>query len=343
MKQKDIQLSEIRFAIVGAGRIGMRHAEKIQEVGKLTAFCDTDPEKRSFVSSQFGIKAFKTINDMFEEVENIDVVAICTPNGLHKEHTVSCLNANAHVICEKPMALSSSDCQEMIDCAKERQRHLFVVKQNRFNPPIVKLKEAIDRNKFGKILSVQLNCFWNRGEDYYINDPWKGTKLLDGGSLYTQFSHFLDLLLWLVGPIESVQAMHANFLHDDIEFEDCGAAIMKFKNGAIGGVSFTLNSFRKNMEGSITLFGELGTAKIGGQYLNEVEYEEFEDFSFGSIEAGNGANEYGHYQGSMSNHLDVYKNVVDVLSDKASVATTGAEGKATVELIETIYANAMNN
>ena len=228
----------------------------------------------------------------------------------------------------------------MIQAAERANKRLFIVKQNRFNPPVVAVKDLIDQGKLGKIYSIQLNCFWNRNPDYYKNS-WKGTKDLDGGTLYTQFSHFIDLLYWFVGDVESVHAHTDNFDHQGlIEFEDTGVVIMKFLNGVIGTIHYTVNAYKKNMEGSLTIFAEKGTVKIGGQYLNELEYQSLEGDAISNLPPGNPANNYGQYFGSMSNHDKVYQNLVSVLNGQAAIATSGMEGLKTVEIIEKIYKSA---
>jgi len=235
------------------------------------------------------------------------------------------------------MALSVSDCSAMIHAAERANKRLFIVKQNRFNPPVIAVKELIDQGKLGKIYSVQLNCFWNRNSEYYKNS-WKGTKDMDGGTLYTQFSHFIDLLYWFLGDVSSVAAHTDNFDHKGlIEFEDTGVVILKFLSGAIGTIHYTVNAFKKNMEGSLTIFAEKGTIKIGGQYLNELEYQSLEGDAITNLPPGNPPNNYGQYFGSMSNHDKVYQNLVSVLSGKGAIATSGMEGLRTVEIIEKIY------
>ena len=220
------------------------------------------------------------------------------------------------------------------------RKNLFVVKQNRFNPPVVAVKDAIEKSILGKIFSIQLNCFWNRTESYY-QDSWRGTKDLDGGTLFTQFSHFIDLLFWFFGDVETVHALTENFNHQNlIEFEDTGAVVLKFKNGIIGTMNYTVNSFHKNMEGSLTIFAEKGTVKIGGQYLNELEYQNIKNFSFDNLPKGNLANDYGNYVGSMSNHDKEYKNLIEVLQSGKLNKDNSFEGMKTVEIIQKIYQSA---
>ncbi len=326
-----------KFAIVGCGRIGMRHAEHIQKLAQLVAVCDIDSAKATAFSEKFNCKAYQHIEDMLANEKDIDVVSICSPNGLHAKHSILSLEAGFHVLCEKPMAINVQDCGEMIKTAERMNKRLFAIKQNRFNPPVAAVKKLIDENKLGKIMSVQLSCFWNRNEDYYHNS-WKGTKDLDGGTLYTQFSHFVDLLYWLVGDVKQAKSFMGNFSHQGIiEFEDTGVVILEFVNGAIGTINYTVNSYNKNMEGSLTIFGEKGTVKIGGQYLNELEYQEIEGYKIENLPAGNTANNYGNYQGSMSNHDKVYENVLEVLNHNASIATNSFEALKTVEIIDKIY------
>lgn len=331
-------MDNLKFAIVGCGRIAQRHAKHIQNTkgAELVAVCDIVTEKADELAAAYNAKAHYTIEELLKD-QTIDIVSICSPNGLHAEHSILSLKAGKHVLCEKPMAISVYDCGEMIKTAEKANKRLFVIKQNRYNPPVHAIKQAIDTGKLGKINSVQLSCFWNRNEDYY-KDSWKGTKDLDGGTLYTQFSHFVDLLYYLVGDVKEAKAFGGNYCHEGIiEFEDTGVVILKFHNNAIGTINYTVNSYGGNMEGSLTLFGDKGTVKIGGQYLNELEYQKIEDFSIENLPVGNTANNYGQYQGSMSNHDMVYENVVDVLLNGGQITTNMFEGLKTVEIIDKIY------
>lgn len=332
----------VQFGIIGCGRIAQRHAEHIRNNGKLVAVCDVDPEKAKAMGDQYGAAVFTRVEDMLAAGMAMDVISICSPNGLHAKHSVQCLNAGYHVLCEKPLAIRVQDCGEMIQAAERNNRRLFAIKQNRFNPPVAAVKQAIDEGRLGRIMSAQLSCFWNRNPDYYANS-WKGTRDLDGGTLYTQFSHFVDLLYWMVGDVRNVHAYMGNYAHQGIiEFEDTGAVILEFHNGAIGTINYTVNSYQKNMEGSLTIFGEKGTVKIGGQYLNELEYQNIADFRIENLPEGNKANNYGNYQGSMSNHDKVYENLVQVLEHNASITTNAFEGLKTVEIIDKIYRSAQH-
>ena len=332
----------IKFAIVGCGRIAQRHAEHISKRGQLVAVCDVVEDKAQQLATTYGAKAYTSYADMLAHESSIDVIAVCSPNGLHAQHAIDGLKAGFHVLCEKPMGLSVKECGEMMQTAERSNKRLFAIKQNRYNPPVAAVKEIIEAGKLGKVLSVQLSCFWNRNTDYYANS-WKGTKDLDGGTLFTQFSHFIDLLYWLIGDVDEVAAYMGNFAHEGIiEFEDTGVVILKFTNGAIGTVNYTVNSFDKNMEGSLTIFGEKGTVKIGGQYLNELEYQQIHDYRIENLPEGNKANNYGNYTGSMSNHDKVYDNLIEVLTHNAPITTSSYEGMKTVEIIEKIYRAAKN-
>jgi UDP-N-acetyl-2-amino-2-deoxyglucuronate dehydrogenase len=331
-------MKKLKFAIIGCGRIAERHALQISRLGSLQAVCDVIVSRAEELGKRYGANIYNDFEDLLNTEKDIDVVSICTPNGLHAEHSIMAFRSGLHVLCEKPMAISVFECGEMIKEAEKANKRLFVVKQNRYNPPVKAIKDALDDNRFGKIMSIQLSCFWNRNSDYYTQSEWKGTSKLDGGTLFTQFSHFIDLLYWMFGDIKKVEAITRNFVHDKIiEFEDSGVVIAEFYSGVIGTINYTVNSFARNMEGSLTIFGEKGTVKIGGQYLNELEYQNILDFKIEDLPAGNPPNNYGNYVGSMSNHDKVYENVLDVLLNKGSIGTNGFEGLKTVEIIDKIY------
>lgn len=330
-------MKKIKFVIVGCGRIGNRHAGHIYEQGELVAVCDTDKGAANKLAKKYQTRSYSNINDLINDKLDYDVAVICTPNGLHAEHSIKFLNDKKHVLCEKPMALSSKDCGEMIITAENNNVRIFAVKQNRFNPPVRKVKELIDKGLLGNILSIQLSCFWNRNKDYYENS-WKGSKKLDGGTLYTQFSHFIDLLYWMFGDVVNVDGFSNNYLHDYIEFEDSGVVSLKFSSGAIGTINYNVNSTNSNFEGSLTVFGSKGTVKIGGQYLNELEYQNIINIKEKIIlEKGNEPNNYGNYVGSMSNHGLVYKNLISVLKHNEPINANAFEAMKTVEIIEKIY------
>jgi UDP-N-acetyl-2-amino-2-deoxyglucuronate dehydrogenase len=333
-------MTKVKFAIVGCGRIAQRHAEHIHKKGELVAVCDVVKEKADALAQQYNAKAYYQIEDLLKEEKGVDVISVCSPNGLHAEHSIKSLRNGCHVLCEKPMAINVQDCGQMIQAAEHSNKRLFAIKQNRFNPPVAAVKNAVDEGRLGKIMSVQLSCFWNRNADYY--GDWKGTMKLDGGTLFTQFSHFVDLLYWIVGDVRHAKAYLGNFSHKGIiEFEDAGVVILEFYNGAIGTINYTVNSYQKNMEGSLTIFGEKGTVKIGGQYLNELEYQNIEGYKIENLPEGNRPNNYGTYVGSMSNHDKVYDNLIEVIQHNASITANSFEGLKTVEIIDKIYTSAV--
>jgi predicted dehydrogenase len=310
-------------------------------LGILKAVCDKVTDRANYLGQTHQALIYTDYDQLLSNIKDIDVISVCTPNGLHAEHSIKAFRHGFHVLCEKPMAVNVHDCEEMIKEAERANRRLFIVKQNRYNPPVAALKTIIEDGILGKVLSIQVNCFWNRGNEYYQQSDWKGTLALDGGTLFTQFSHFIDLLYWIFGDVKSVNALTRNLNHKKIiEFEDTGVAILEFHNGIIGTINYTVNSFGKNMEGSLTVFGEKGTVKIGGQYLNELEYQNIEDYVIKDLPRGNPPNYYGQYVGSMSNHNKVYENVIDVLTNGGTIGTIGFEGLKTVEIIEKIYNSA---
>jgi len=337
--------AKVNFGIIGYGSIGSRHAKHIFQQAELTAVCDIDPNALKKCKEVYPeIRVYDSIKEFLLHENTLDVVSVCTPNGLHAEHTVLCLRKGFNVLCEKPMALRINDCQKMIEESLLSQKHLFIVKQNRYNPPILLLKQIIDEGKLGNILSAQLNCFWNRNENYYLSSKWKGKKDMDGGILFTQFSHFIDLFLWIMGAAKNVRSYDANRIHAGlIDFEDTLVSIIEFENGGIGTMNFTINSFQKNMEGSITIFGDKGTVKVGGQYLNELEYFNVDGMQKPELPSGNTSNDYGQYQGSMSNHDKVIENVIEVITNHARIAVNGFDGLRTVDLIQRIYASLEHN
>lgn len=331
----------VKFGIVGCGHIAKRHAEHIiaHPGAELIACHDILPEKGNLFGEKFNIPFFSGLEELLAK-EEIDILNICTPNGTHSSIAVRSLNAGKHTLVEKPMALSTKECEEMITASLMNNRQLFVVKQNRYNPPVVALKSMISQKKLGEIYFVQVNCFWNRNKEYYTQSDWKGTKKLDGGTLFTQFSHFVDIFYYLFGDVElsTVKGITENVNHQElIEFEDTGSFTFRFKSGAMGSINYTTSSFRKNMEGSITIFAENATIKVGGQYLNTLEYQETKDFKIENLPSPKAANDYGFYQGSMSNHDQVINNVVNTLGGREKMMTNAMEGMKVVEIIESMY------
>jgi UDP-N-acetyl-2-amino-2-deoxyglucuronate dehydrogenase len=326
-----------RFLLVGCGTIGERHAKLAAEKGVLVAVCDIDEKKTKSFSAKYDCYGYTSLNDMLVN-EEADALLVCTPNGLHATHSISGSKAGLHVLCEKPMAISSVDCKQMIKAAAKAKKHLLIVKQNRLNPPVVAVKNLLTKNKLGAIYSVQVNCFWNRGAKYYQQSNWRGTKKLDGGVLFTQFSHFIDLLYWFFGEVKTVKGFTANVAHQKlIEVEDTGVFSFVTESGIPGTLHYSTNAKNKNYEGSITILAEKATIKIGGPYLNTIEYEEPALINVTKLMAGNDANQYKGYQGSMNNHAKVYDEFVEVISGKKKTYVSGEEGMHSVKMIERFY------
>jgi len=330
-------MKKLNVGIVGTGHIGIRHIGHIEKYANLVAVCDIKETLVKDVGVKHNCNSYNNVDDMLNS-ESFDLVSVCTPNYLHMVHTVKALRNGCNVLCEKPMALSSRDCELMIHAAEQYNKRLFIVKQNRFNPPVLNVKKALDENRLGKVFCVQLSCFWNRNDKYFNSSDWKGKLRLDGGPLFTQFSHFIDLLYWLIGDIQDVSVHLGNFVHRDvIEFEDTGVVCLKFVNGAVGTINYTIGAFGKNMEGSLTIFGTEGCVKISGQYLNTIEYQNIKDYTINDVVGSKSPNDYGYYVGSMSNHDLVYQNVIDVLTNNGCIKTDIIDGFKTVQIIEKIY------
>lgn len=331
----------IKFAIVGYGHIGRRHAEHIRSCpdAKLVAICDVDEEKETTLPDK-DIAFYPDIEALLSATD-ADVVCVCTPNYLHADHTVAALRAGKHVVVEKPMALSVSECEAMIQAAQKYGKTLFPVKQNRYNPPVASVKRLLDSGKLGKVHMVQVNCFWNRSDAYYAQSDWRGDKQKDGGCLFTQFSHFVDILYYLNGAVRPVTGLVRNYAHGhNTDFEDTGCFLMTGANGSIVNFNFTTCAFEKNMEGSISIFAEKGTLKIGGQYLNTLEYQCIEGEQLPNVNITAKENDYGLYKGSMSNHDEVIRNVIEVLRDGKPIMTAMEEGMEVIRTIEQMYASA---
>jgi UDP-N-acetyl-2-amino-2-deoxyglucuronate dehydrogenase len=334
-----VQNSKVKIAVVGCGHIGKRHAEMIRRhpEAELVALCDIHPKE--LLNIQEDIPFFSSIDHLFNAEIDFDVVNICTPNGLHAEHCLKALENKKHVVVEKPMALTVADCEKIIFKALQVSRHVFCVMQNRYSPPSVWIKDVVEKKLLGKIFMVQLNCYWNRDERYYNGKNWKGSADLDGGTLFTQFSHFIDIMYWLFGDINELQGKFADFNHHSLtSFEDSGFVSFCFVNGGMGGLNYSTSVSDKNLESSITIIGENGSVKIGGQYMNDVEYCHIKNYTMPALEASGPANDYGSYKGSAANHHFVIENVIDTLKGRTSATTNALEGLKVVDIIERIYA-----
>lgn len=331
----------VKFAICGAGHIGLRHAEMIFQNpdSVLTAIIDTDTRKSEYIKQLYPTVPFiNSLESFIHAGIDTDVLVIATPNGLHASQAIGAIQNGLHVVIEKPMGLNPEECQEVIQTAQVYQKHVFCVMQNRYSPPSQWLKKITEDGILGKIYLVNVCCFWNRDSRYYSGDNWHGSTDLDGGTLFTQFSHFIDLLHWVFGDINQVQAQFDDFNHAQLTgFEDSGSILFRFNQGGMGSIHYSTSVWDKNFESSMTIIAENGTVKIGGQYMDRVEYCHIENYELPDLPPTNPSNQYGKYQGSAANHQYVIQNVVDVLMKNATITTNAWEGMKVVEIIRTIY------
>lgn len=331
---------KVKFAVVGSGHIGKRHAEMIRRnpEAELVAMSDIKP-KEDIGLADLEVPFFLSMDELLNSGIEIDVIAVCSPNGLHAEHTLKALEYKKSVVIEKPMGLTVAACEKIIFKALQVSRQVFCVMQNRYSPPSLWIKDVIDRGIMGSIYMVQLNCYWNRDDRYYTGKNWKGNNKLDGGTLFTQFSHFIDIMYWLFGDIIDIQAKFNDFNHETLtEFEDSGFVNFQFVNGGMGSISYSTSVWDKNLESSMTIIGEKGSVKIGGQYMNEVEYCHIKDYVLPKLPPVNPANDYGLYKGSAANHHYIIENVIDTLKGRTTATTNALEGLKVVDIIERIYA-----
>ena len=335
-------MKPVKFAVIGCGHIGKRHAEMICRNPKaaLVALIDVK-EKSSLKIDAYNIPFFQSLEEFLQSGIAADVINIATPNGLHAQQALQCLNAQKNIVIEKPIAITKADAEKIIFKALNVHKYVFAVMQNRYSPPSVWIKEMIESGKLGKIFMVQMNCYWNRDERYYKKDAWHGTKKLDGGSLFTQFSHFVDIFYWLFGDIQNIQTKLRCFNHEGLtEFEDSGLVTFDIVNGGIGSINFSTSVWNKNMESSMTIIAENGSIKIGGQYMEQIEYCHVKDYTMPQLPKTNPGNDYGGYQGSAANHAYVIENVINVIHSNSSITTNALEGLKVVDIIERIYAAA---
>jgi predicted dehydrogenase len=268
-----------------------------------------------------------------------DVLTVATPNALHAAQALAGLRHGLHVVVEKPLALRAADAAAVVRTAQECHRLVFGVMQNRYSPPAAWLKQIVSEGRLGRIFLVQLGCYWNRDARYYQPGNWRGTQALDGGTLFTQFSHFVDLLYWVFGDITNISARFRDFTHQGLtEFEDSGLVTFDLLRGGSGTLSYSTAVWDRNLESSLTVIGERGALKIGGQYLEKVEYCHLQDYTLPELPPTNPANQYGAYQGSAANHVHVIDNVVETLQQGGQATTNAEEGLKVVDIIERIYA-----
>jgi UDP-N-acetyl-2-amino-2-deoxyglucuronate dehydrogenase len=328
----------VRVGLVGCGRISGSHVASIDKIDglRLVAVADVEIDRANALAEGRGIPAFRTVEELVGGAE-CDVVTVCTPSGLHPAHGIVAARAGRHVIVEKPMAISLADADALVQACDAAGVHLFVVKQNRLNPPVQLLRRAVDKGRFGRIYLANTTVRWTRPQEYYDAAPWRGTWEFDGGAIMNQASHYVDLIQWLVGPVESVVAKTAT-LARQIETEDTGIAALRFRSGALGVIEVTVLTYPRNLEGSITILGEKGAVKIGGTAVNRVEHWQFADYDDDDklVDAANTSppTVYGF------GHEGYYRNVLAVLRGEAKPGTDGREGRKSLELILGIYESA---
>ncbi|MDD3266037.1 MAG: Gfo/Idh/MocA family oxidoreductase [Burkholderiales bacterium] len=338
-KYQAINGHKIKFAIVGCGRISANHFGALEQYPKdceLVATCDNNRDRADAAANKYGAKAYYNLHDMLE-AGGFDIVILTTPSGLHPMQTIQCAEAGYHVVTEKPMATKMSDGIEMVKACDRAGVRLFVVKQNRRNATIQLVKKAIEDGRFGRIYSVACNVFWTRPQEYYDNDSWRGTWEFDGGAFMNQASHYVDLMEWLIGSVESVQSYTAT-LARNIETEDSGVVAIKYRSGALGTMNVSMLTYPKNLEGSITILGENGTVKIGGLAVNQIDHWEFADKQpkDDEIRTANYATTSVYGFG----HPLYYANVIATLQGKEEALTDGREGLRSLELLIAIYLSA---
>lgn len=330
----------VKFSIIGFGHIGKRHATIANEFpnAQVVAIIDTNAEICKHELFPTGANYYDSIQSFLEAKVECDVVNIATPNGYHCDYALKLLESGYHVVIEKPMGLNKAECEAVIFKSLQMSKQVFVVKQNRYSPPSKWMKEVVSSGIIGDVLTVQVNCYWNRDDRYYKLGGWKGSLKLDGGTLFTQFSHFVDIMYWVFGDIKNIKAIFADFNHmETTEFEDTGLVNFEFVNGGLGCINFSTSVWDTNMESSITVVGSKGSFKVGGQYMNEVEYCHIKDYQMPELPPTNAPNDYGPFKGSAANHHYVIENVVNTLNGKDTITANALEGLKVVDIIERIY------
>ncbi|MGB3024311.1 Gfo/Idh/MocA family protein [Paradevosia shaoguanensis] len=326
----------IRFAILGCGRIAQNHIVAIakhQGRAELTDVCDIDPAAVQAAVAASGATGHDDLPKLLERT-SADVVVLTTPSGLHAEQAIEIARTGRHVMTEKPMATRWADAQQMVRSCDTAGVRLFVVKQNRRNATLQLLKRAIDQKRFGRIYMVNINVFWTRPQDYYDSAAWRGTWEFDGGAFMNQASHYVDLLDWLIGPIESLQAYTATMARN-IEVEDSGVVNIRWRSGALGSMNVTMLTYPKNLEGSITILGEKGTVRVGGLAVNQIQHWEFAEPHADDEQVAAASYETSSVYGF--GHPLYYDNVINVLRGEAEPETDGREGLRSLEILTGIY------
>ncbi len=334
-----VQGRKVRFALVGCGRIAEKHFDafdKHSDRVELVGVCDTNPARLAGAVSRTGAKGYDSFKKLLAE-SDADAVVLATPSGVHAQQAIAIANSGRHVVTEKPMATRWRDGAAMVEACDNAGVRLFVVKQNRRNATLQMLKRAVEKKRFGRIYSVNINVFWSRPQSYYDQDAWRGTWEFDGGALMNQASHYVDLLDWLIGPIECVHAFTGT-LARDIQVEDSAVLNVRWRSGALGSMNVSMLTYPKNLEGSITILGEKGTVRVGGVAVNEIQHWEFEDDD--EMDANIKAASYETTSVYGFGHPLYYDNVINCLQGKAEPETDGREGLRSLEVLIAAYLSA---
>lgn len=320
-------MKKIKFAIVGLGFIGKKHQFFIQNDPNAELTATIDPYTEA---------DYQSIDEFIRQDNETDVVCITTPNALHSEHAIQLMNAGYHVVVEKPLAIKYSSAKALLQASQDTEKKVFVVMQNRYSPASKWLKSMVDEDRLGDLFMVQINCFWNRDERYYKGKNWHGKKDLDGGSLYTQFSHFVDLLYWCFGEMIDFSSEFFDFNHQGLtEFEDSGVVQFKFKHGGHGQFNFSTSCHSRNLESSITILSSKATIKIGGQYMENIEHCDIDNYTYSEVQPY--TEQFGKFTGNSANHRFVISNVVKTLNGEAEPDTDLMDGVEVVKAIEEMY------
>ncbi len=330
--------NNVKFAVVGCGHAGKRHAEviKYSPEAELVALIDSK-SKELLDIEKYNVPFFSSLKSFLSSNLECDVVNIATPNGYHAEQAMMCLNAKNHIVVEKPMTLTKADAEKVIFKALHVHKHLFVVMQNRYSPSSIWLKEMVESGRLGDIYLVQVNCYWNRDNSYYHKDTWHGDKSLDGGTLFTQFSHFIDIIYWLFGDITNIHARFNNFNHKYLtDFEDSGIVSFDFLSGGMGCISYSTSLALRYLESNISIISENGFIKVNGKYMDKVETCNVREYDMPKLPPINFNNGYKMYKKAV-NHNHVIKNVIDVIKGRDTITTNALEGLKVVEIVERIY------
>lgn len=331
---------KIRFAVLGLGHIGTRHADMVAANAEcdLVGVIDINPSLLDKVATMYSVPFYGSLEEFLRSGAPADVVCISTPNGLHAEQAIACLQAGLHVVIEKPMALVTADCNAILTAAEQNGRKVFGVMQNRYSPPMQWLKGLVNQGTLGDIYMVDVHCYWNRDARYYTGATWHGTARLDGGTLFTQFSHYVDLLYWLFGDVDNISARFANNNHAGMtEFEDSASVSFNFISGGMGSLNYSTSAWDKNMESTMVVVAQHGTVKIGGQYMDKLEYCHIKDYELKET-ISSPVEQVAGYTGAKANHHFVIQNVVDVLKGRSEITTNAHDGTKVVDIIERIYA-----